>query len=218
MSSHADARSAAGMLERPAREPFEWGLATKTRRGEATSGDLGVVILLADGALVAVIDGLGHGREAARAAATAGDVINQSPTRDLVALMQRCHLALQGSRGAAISVAFVSTSKSTITWVGVGNVEGRVLSRDPATTRRKGSLALGRGVPGHELPTLDPATLDVRPGDVLVLATDGIAAVFADSLDLSGSAQMISERILADHRKRADDALVLAVRYLGIRP
>lgn len=218
MSSHADAKSAAGMPERPTREPFEWGLATKSRRGEATSGDLGVVILLPDGALVAVIDGLGHGSEAARAAATAGDVINQRPTRDLVSLMQRCHLALQGSRGAAISVAFVSTSKSTITWVGVGNVEGRVLSRDPATTRRKGSLALGRGVPGHDLPTLNPATLDVRPGDVLVLATDGIAAVFADWLDLSGSAQMISERILADHRKRPDDALVLAVRYLGIRP
>ena len=217
MSSHADATSAAGMPERRARDPFEWGLATKSRRGEPTNGDLGVVILLPEGALVAAIDGLGHGSEAARAAATAGDVINQSPAGDLVSLMQRCHLALQGSRGAAISLAFVSSSKSTITWVGVGNVEGRVLSRDPAATRRRGSLALGRGVPGHELPTLSPATLDARPGDVLVLATDGIATVFADSLDLSGSAQEISERILADHRKRPDDALVLAVRYLGVR-
>jgi negative regulator of sigma-B (phosphoserine phosphatase) len=218
MSSHADARSAAAVPERSAQEPFEWGLAMKSRRGEARSGDLGVVILLPEGPLVAAIDGLGHGSEAARAAATAGEIIGQSPTRDLVALMQRCHLALQSTRGAAISLAFVSTSKRTITWIGVGNVEGRVLSRDSAATRRKGSLALGRGVPGHELPTLSPATLDVRPGDVLVLATDGIAAAFADALDLSGSAQMISERILADHHKGPDDALVLAVRYLGIRP
>jgi negative regulator of sigma-B (phosphoserine phosphatase) len=217
MSSRAYARSVAGVPDRSAREPFEWGLAMKSRRGEATSGDLGVVILLPEGALVAAIDGLGHGGEAARAAAVAGDVIKQSPTQDLVPLMQRCHLALEGTRGAAISLAFVSSSNSTVTWIGVGSVEGRVLSRDPAASRRMGSLALGRGVPGHELPALGAATLDVRPGDVLVLATDGIAAVFADSLDLSGSAQMISERILADHRKRPDDALVLAIRYLGMR-
>ena len=62
------------------------------------------------------------------------------------------------------------------------------------------------------------ATLDVRPGDVLVLATDGIDAAFADSLDVSGSPQAISERILAVHWKPPDDALVVAVRYLGARP
>ena len=41
---------------------------------------------------------------------------------------------------------------------------------------------------------------------------------FADSLDISGSTQAISERILADHGKPSDDALVVAVRYLGARP
>jgi phosphoserine phosphatase RsbX len=204
--------------ERAAREPVEWGVATRCRRGEATSGDLAVVTLLPEGALVAAIDGLGHGREAARAARTAAEVVRESPTQDLVRLVQRCHAALKGTRGAAISLAFVSPSKSGMTWLGVGNVEGRVLSGDPSATRPKGSLALGRGVPGHELPTVRTATLDVRPGDVLVLATDGIEAAFADSLDISGSTQAISDRILADHWKRPDDALVVAVRYLGVRP
>ena len=63
-----------------------------------------------------------------------------------------------------------------------------------------------------------PRRSTVRPGDVLVLATDGVEAVFADSLDISGSTQAISERILADHWKPTDDALVVAVRYLGVRP
>ena len=62
------------------------------------------------------------------------------------------------------------------------------------------------------------ATLDVRPGDLLVLATDGIEVAFADSLDTSGSAQTITERILDVHWKPTDDALVVAVRYLGVRP
>jgi phosphoserine phosphatase RsbX len=198
------------------REPVEWGVAARCRRGEATSGDLAVVALLPEGALIAAIDGLGHGGEAARAARQAGDVVREQPSQDLVRLAERCHGALRHTRGAAISLAFVCPSKGKVTWLGVGSVEGRLLSGDPSTTRPKGSLALGSGVPGHELPRLRAAALEVRPGDVLVLATDGIEASFADSLDISGSPQTISERILAAHWKSTDDALVVAVRYLGV--
>jgi negative regulator of sigma-B (phosphoserine phosphatase) len=59
--------------------------------------------------------------------------------------------------------------------------------------------------------------IPVTPGDVLVLATDGIDPAFGDALQLSGSSQAISDRILADHWKPPDDGLVIAVRYLGER-
>jgi negative regulator of sigma-B (phosphoserine phosphatase) len=182
------------------------------------SGDVAVVVPLSEGALVAGIDGLGHGREAARAARRAADVVRDSPSQDLVSLVHRCHAALGDTRGAAISLAFVSSAESEMTWLGVGNVEGRVLSGDPSATRPKGSLALGRGIPGHELPTMRTATIDVAPGDILVLATDGIEPAFADPPDIAGSPQAISERILADYgRSPDDDALVVTVRYLGRR-
>jgi negative regulator of sigma-B (phosphoserine phosphatase) len=200
----------------PERAPVELGIAARCRHGEAMSGDLAVVKVLPAGALVAGIDGLGHGSEAAHAARRAAEVMRESPGEDLVQLVQRCHSALRGTRGAAISVAFVSALESRMTWLGVGNVEGRVLSGDPAETRPKGSLALGRGVPGHELPAVRAATIAVQPGDVLLLATDGVGAGFADSLELSGSSQTISERILSDHWKQSDDALVIVVRYLGM--
>ena len=205
------------MPEQAAREPIEWGIATRCRLGEAMSGDLAVVSLLPEGALVAGIDGLGHGSEAARAARRAAAIMHESPSQDLVLLVQRCHGALRGTRGAAISLAFVSASESRMTWLGVGNVEGRVLSGDPAATQPKSSLALGRGVPGHELPTVQAAAITMRPGDVLLLATDGVDPGFADSLELSGSSQTISERILSDHWRPSDDALVIVVRYLGVR-
>jgi len=182
------------------------------------SGDLAVVALLPEGALVAAIDGLGHGGEAARAARTAGEVVRKRPSQDLVLLAERCHSALRDTRGAAISLAFISSPKGTMTWLGIGNVEGRMLSGDPSATRPKGSLALGSGVAGHELPSVRTSTLDVRPGDVLVLATDGIESAFGDSVNTSGSTQAITERILAAHWKPTDDALVVAVRYLGVRP
>lgn len=205
------------MRERTASDPIEWSVATRCRRGEDTSGDLAVIKLLPEGALVAAIDGLGHGSEAARAAGVAGDVVRELPSRDLVALAERCHSALCDTRGAAISLAFISPADGTVTWLGVGNVEGRVLSSGPAAMRPKGSLALGSGIPGHELPRMSTATIDVQPGDLLVLATDGIEVAFGDSLDVSGSTEAIVERILAAHRKPTDDALVVAVRYLGAR-
>jgi phosphoserine phosphatase RsbX len=208
----------AGMSERAQRPPVEWGVATRCRRGEATNGDLSVITLLPDGALVSAIDGLGHGLEAARAARTVGDVIRDTRSHDLVSLVERCHTALKGTRGAVISLAFLSSSRSRMTWLGVGNVEGRLMSGVPSATRTKGSLAVASGLPGHELPDVSTATLDLRPGDILLLATDGIAPAFADSLDVSGSPQAISDRILHDHSKANDDALVVAVRYLGSRP
>jgi phosphoserine phosphatase RsbX len=203
--------------ERAARAPVEWSVATRSRHGEATSGDLAIVNVLPGGALVAAIDGLGHGTEAARAAGSAGEVVRANPSMDLVALVRRCHAALRGTRGAAISLAVISPAEGRIKWLGVGNVEGRVLSSEQSARRVKGSLALGSGVLGHDLPAVRAATLEVRPGDVLILATDGVDAGFADSLDISGSTDAITERILADHGTRADDALVVAVRYLGPR-
>jgi phosphoserine phosphatase RsbX len=195
-----------------ARTRMEWGVATRRRQGERASGDLAVVTLRPEGALLACIDGVGHGEEAARAARAAGAVVREGAGRDLVDLLRRCHEALRGTRGAAISLAFVSTCGEGMTWLGVGSVEGRLLSGAPATTRPKGSLALQGGLPGHELPQVRPSTLEVRPGDVVLMATDGIHPAFADAPDISGSAQAISERIMAAHWRPPDDALVVALR------
>ena len=130
------------MPDRAARQPVDWGVSTRCRRGETLSGDLAIVKLLPDGALVAAVDGLGHGGEAARAARTAERVVRESPGRDLVSLVERSHKAMSETRGAAISLAFVSASEGRMSWLGVGNVEGRVLSGDPYTRSPKGSLAL----------------------------------------------------------------------------
>jgi hypothetical protein len=217
MSWRGYERSGADVPEPATADAVEWGVVSRSRRGERMSGDLAVVTPRREGTLVAGIDGLGHGSEAALAARLAGDVVLQSATGDLIRLVHRCHDALAGTRGAAISLAFVSWATSELTWLGVGNVEGRLLSGDPSATRPRASLALERGVPGHELPTLHTATVGVRPGDVLVFATDGIEADFADRPDISGSPQAISERILGAYWKRADDALVVTLRYLGVR-
>jgi phosphoserine phosphatase RsbX len=197
-------------------DAVEWSVATRCRPGEQTSGDRAVVDVHRNEMLVAGIDGVGHGAEAAHAAHRAAEILHCARGEDLTMLAMRCHQALRGTRGAALSLVRVSVD-GALSWLGIGNVEGRVISCDSAARGPKGSLAIAPGIAGDALPRLSPETFDLEPGDVVILATDGVRVGFADGLEISGSAAAISERVLEASWGRADDALVIAVRYLGRR-
>jgi hypothetical protein len=70
-------------------------------------------------------------------------------------------------------------------------------------------------VVGQRLPSLQTAVTRVRPGDMVIFATDGIAPDFADDLRLDGPVGEIAERIISRYGKKTDDALVLVTRYVG---
>jgi phosphoserine phosphatase RsbX len=196
---------------------FDWGIAARALPGEERSGDRAVVTVDGDRALVAAIDGLGHGLEAAHAADVAAEVLQGLAHADPVEAAERCHEALRSTRGAAISLAVFADEPATMTWLGIGNVEGRLV-RDGGWPGRSESLLLRGGVAGHELPPLTPATLPVDRGDLLLFATDGVRHDFADSLGVSGTCPSIAERVLRNHRRTTDDALVVVLRYLGSLP
>lgn len=197
-----------------ARSLLEWAVATRTLPGETLSGDLSLVKPVPSGELVAVVDGLGHGAEAAAAARAAVDAIGRHAQESPIALFERCHRALQGTRGVVMSVAMFGRAERTMTWLGVGNVEGLLVPAD-GSGRARGSLVTRGGIVGSELPRLHAHTLPVVPGDLLVLATDGIRDGFADAVAVDATPQHIADHILATHGKGTDDALVLVARYRG---
>jgi len=207
------------MLETSVGTPalIDWGVASRALPGEAQSGDLHLVKQVGTGALVAVVDGLGHGAEAATAARAAVAALERHATESPVPLVERCHRALQGTRGVVMSVAVFSRSDRSMTWLGVGNVEGLLLYGDGAArsgSPRAGLVTRG-GIVGSELPRLHPVVLPVASGDTLIFATDGIREGFADGLSPEASPQQLADQILARHGKGTDDALVLVARYLG---
>jgi hypothetical protein len=103
-----------------------------------------------------------------------------------------------------------------MTWIGIGNVEARLL-RGAQPVPVTESLLLHSGIVGHDLPRLSPRTTRVTRGDVLIFATDGVQREFADFLVPSGSCHDLANRILSQHAGASDDALVLVARYLGTR-
>jgi negative regulator of sigma-B (phosphoserine phosphatase) len=197
---------------------IEWGSAGRAI-GEADdgleSGDRHVVALFPDGALVAVIDGLGHGTEAARAALAAAHLLEQHPDETVVALIQRCHDALRRTRGAVMSVASFDARTSSITWAGVGNVDVVLLKRMSTEGRTREDLVARGGIVGYRIPSLRPATLPVGTGDTLIMTTDGVRGGFADHVDIAQRPQENADSILARFGKRTDDALVVVAQYRG---
>src|SRR5438105_2735758 len=118
---------------------IEWGAAALTLPGQSRSGDRQAVMHFPGGALVAVVDGLGHGELAAVPAETAIEVLERYAREPVAALIQRCHERLRGTRGAVMSLASFREADSTMTWLGVGN------EKTPGSSPRPACLAIVRG-------------------------------------------------------------------------
>jgi serine phosphatase RsbU (regulator of sigma subunit) len=196
---------------------IDWGVASLALPGETQSGDLHFVKQVGTGALVAAVDGLGHGAEAAIAARAAVAALERHATESPVPLIERCHRALHGTRGVVMSVAAFGQPDQSMTWLGVGNVEGLLLRGDGAARpgAARASLVTRGGIVGSELPRLHPVVLPIAPGDTLIFATDGIREGFAEGLAPEATPQQLADQILARHGKGTDDALVLVARYVG---
>lgn len=194
---------------------MDWSVVAQKLAGESESGDLYLVKPFLNGILVAVIDGIGHGSEAANAARIVVDTLETYPQESIISLVERCHKSLKETRGAAMSLASFNTLSGTMTWLGVGNVEGVLLHADASARPVHKSLLLRAGIVGCHLPQLHVTVAPVTRGDTLILATDGIHYNFVEGITLNDSPQQIADRILARHCKGNDDAMVLVARYLG---
>ncbi len=195
---------------------IDWGVAVRAIAGSDRPGDAYAVKTLGDRVLVAVIDGLGHGEPAAEASNLAVDVLSAHASEELVPLTRRCHEALRRTRGVVLSLASFDFRTDSMTWLGIGNVEGTLKRIDPAAKPSHESLFLNGGVVGYNLRTVRASVLPVTCGDTLVFATDGIRSGFAAEVRPDSSPQDTADRIIVNYSKNTDDALVLVVRYLGL--
>jgi phosphoserine phosphatase RsbX len=188
------------------------GLAHAPAPGNIESGDLELVQFHEQGAIIAAIDGIGHGSMAAWAADLARQAIEGEPGLPLVARLQNCHRLLRGTRGVVVSMALLDLHSGLMHWVGVGNVRGVLLRPAGAGAPRREELLLRPGVVGADLPPLKVTTTPIGRRDVVILATDGIRGEFADHPVAFGSPHNTAREILARFRAPADDALVLVAR------
>ncbi|MDT5064671.1 MAG: phosphoserine phosphatase RsbX [Mycobacterium sp.] len=204
------------MIEQGRLGPIEWAVASLPKTGETDCGDRAIAVEDGDVALFGVIDGLGHGAAAAAAAKRAAKLLSRSPADPLDVLIDHCHRELSSTRGAAITLAQVDLNADALLWMGVGNVTATLAARAPNGMESRSSARLLGGIVGYHMPELpQPEPIWIRPGHLLVVASDGIDEDHAASLDFAASAAGTAARILERYRRETDDALVLVARHRG---
>lgn len=179
--------------------------------GELSSGDDAVFVRGDETLLLAVADGLGHGREARAASAAAIDAVAAAPTLALPELVQRCAAAVEGTRGVVLALVRLHLVTRQLERVGVGDV--RTLLLAPGRLESfPGSPGLLSGRQG-ERPRAARQTADqLSPHGALLLFTDGLRSAAAPAPGPAGEPMALAHDLAVRFGRDTDDLLVLAAR------
>ena len=178
--------------------------------GERLCGDAWAYHQDQDRTVVLLVDGLGHGWEAAGAAKEAVDTFKKRADRAPRDILGHVHDALKKTRGAAAGVAEIRPSEKTITYAGVGNTVAVVLG-----ARVSRNLVSHNGTLGMTIPRIQEFRVDWPSDGILIMHSDGLQSRW-DLSTYSGllarHAAVIGGALFRDFRRQRDDASVVVVK------
>jgi phosphoserine phosphatase RsbX len=189
-----------------------WSVAQRALPGENISGDNHLVAKISCGWLVSVVDGLGHGPEAAIAGRTFVETLAENADKPGDELIRLGHKALKNTRGGVAALVTIDNDRHLLSWLGVGNVEG-ILLHSGSDDRVPEYITTRGGIIGYRLPELKPSSVHLSNDDMLILATDGIQGGFSRMIPVGQTPEVIAAYILDNYAKSTDDALVLVARW-----
>lgn len=190
----------------------EWGAVCLPVQGETASGDGVDLQLRPRGWRLLVADGLGHGpfaREASQQAIAASQADPDSSPADL---LQACHDALRGTRGAAVAVAEVDLEAKTVRFAGIGNVAGVIEAAE-----RSQHLVSLNGIVGQGIAKIREFSYTWPAGALLIMASDGLSTRWRLEAYPGLAARhpsLIAGVLYRDFGRSRDDATVAVVREL----
>jgi len=195
--------------------PLEFGVATRAHPRMNVNGDSFVIKQWGTSALVGVIDGVGHGQYALRAAQAARQYIETHYDQPLSSIFLGVGRTCRATRGVVMSLArfdwTADQSSIKLTFSGIGNVEMHVAPKPEPMKFHVRRGILGVNVTANPIVTEHPW----KPEYVMVLHSDGIPAhwKWTDFPELTNaSAEVAAQRLLQHLARVDDDATVIVVR------
>lgn len=190
---------------------FDVGVVRASKRGESECGDDWGFVSNDDGrTTLTVVDGLGHGQAAAEAARRAVEIAAEHSKEAAGMVVAQVHAGLRSTRGAAVAVAELNASGSSVRFAGLGNISASV-----ASPRESKSFVSHSGIAGHEMRKIQEFAYDWPAGALLVMHSDGVSARW-DLNKYPGLASrhpsVVAGVIYRDFSRGRDDALVVVVR------
>ena len=177
---------------------------------EVVSGDALCIRFDGEGWTAFVADGLGHGPLAAQAADEAVRLFRAVERERLGDILMAVHNGLRHTRGAAIAVCRYMPEENRIRYVGVGNIEGRVVT-GTGTSR----MVSHPGTAGVVVRRMQEFEYPFSEDSVLVMHSDGLTSSWAASAmpGLFGAHPTLAAAMLYRQFTRGrDDASAIVVR------
>ena len=210
---YADARGAvllARLYPRSDRNPdIRYGVSQHSLHNDPACGD--VWHLAYEGASISalVIDGLGHGEEAERAARAGAQAFALTPFADPVMLMEDLHRDMIGTRGGAVAFTQFDGTRDSLTFAGVGNIGASLIAADKSR-----GLASHPGIVGVQYRKARPFDYAHVNGHLLIMYSDGLQSRW-NLQDYPGLVHrhpaVIASVLHRDFSRGRDDATVLVV-------
>ena len=189
---------------------LEVGAVAVPVRGEVVCGDGYAVHQEADFSSIMVVDGLGHGPDAAACAAAAKDAFLETAREDPSEIFAALHASLRALRGAAAVVARFEPRQRVIRYYGIGNIAGLVY-----VNRDSKHMVSQPGIVGHNSRNVREFTYDWPVGSFVLLYSDGISTHWSladyDQLLVHDPA-LLAAVLYRDLARGRDDATMLAAR------
>jgi anti-sigma regulatory factor (Ser/Thr protein kinase) len=163
-----------------------------------------------------VVDGVGHGPDAAQAAARVVKVFRAGLDQTLPTLLEWMHDALRALRGAVVAIAEVDRAQSLLRFVGVGNVAASLWGGP-----RPQNLVSMNGTLGHGAFHARLFTYPLSGQTLLVMHSDGLATRW-NLEDYAGllarDPAIVAGVLYRDYTRGRDDVTVLAASLEPRRP
>ena len=186
------------------------GAFSRSKPLETLNGDAYVIShLTTTKTIVAIIDGLGHGKEAHLASNIVKEQILLKLNLPLNELVSYLHNSIRGTRGAVVGIVLIDTETSKLYFVGIGNIEGFINS----LSGKKSLISFG-GILGHNIRTPRTFEFHFTQGDVLCLYSDGLNSRWnVNDIDWNEHPQKIADLLINNYSRENDDATVLIVSH-----
>jgi len=139
--------------------------------GETVSGDDFAIRDVDRRTRIVVADGLGHGPGAREASAEAVRVFAASDAYTVAETLEALHASLRSTRGAAVAIAEIDPERRMLTFAGLGNVAGVLVSSDAVR-----NLVSHNGTVGHSMRRIQEFTYELPADAAVVLHSDGITS------------------------------------------
>jgi anti-sigma regulatory factor (Ser/Thr protein kinase) len=191
----------------------ELGVVFDAYPGESVCGDGWVIASDRTDATLLVVDGSGHGPQAAAAAETATRAFSDNIDKECVPLVEAIHRALAPTRGAALAVARIDAGECVVRFVGIGNI-GAVLASGGGS---RGMVSFD-GTAGHIAPRIREFTYPFIGRPLVILHSDGLSRrwdIDAYPGLAASHPSLVAGVLFRDHRRGRDDAAVVAMRATG---